>query len=148
MTSTPIMCCFSEATTCFVLFFGGGYFVGQAYRKLVWHVKRAPKDHLGSLDFWGLGLQIQSRLVGVVWFSGIEIGPLLYPFYSQVPISLQWWQRIGSFAPLCRELLFERHCFGSHIYYPLCGYSTCTHWCYKLSKMSLVSMAPPSTYWW
>ena len=40
--------------------------MGQAYGKLVRHVKRALKGHLGSLDSRGLGLLIRSRLVGVV----------------------------------------------------------------------------------
>jgi hypothetical protein len=92
------MYCFPEATTCFVFFFRGGCFAGQAYRKLVRHVKRAPKGHLGSLDSRGPGLSIWSCLVCVVWSSGIETVPQLYPFHSQVSISLQWCQRIRSFA--------------------------------------------------
>jgi hypothetical protein len=44
---------------------GGGYFAGQAYRKLVRHVKRAPKGHLGSLYSRGLGLSIRSHSIDV-----------------------------------------------------------------------------------
>jgi hypothetical protein len=104
------------------------------------HVKRAPKGHLGSLDFWGPWLSTWSRWCGIVWSSGIEIGSFLYSFHSQVPICHQWCPRMGSFSLIRRELLFGHHYFSSHMYYPLHGYSTCTQWCHKLTNLWLVSM--------